>query len=266
MVKSIFALKNEISTWEKNMQQTFSQCASLVGGETNFVFCFFCNNSSTISRCVLKRWVMLQIVIVYMFFGYFTYLLHNNMAVIASQIVQDNWFLDFINLSSEVTDITMLMRWPPVLSCGVAAVLTLFYNFFVWSTANVTFSCLLEFVFIFIRHFQWFIKVPSCCFFAAINFFFSCHEFIDSIFSSVYLNWLPVLVITTTDYFVTIFTVCMFLICFSVWFIIVCCLVQMCESFLLLFQNLHRWWNVLVIVCENDWISVHYCLYQVVIT
>ena len=127
-----------------------------------------------------------------------------------------------------------------------------------------TFSCLLEFVFIFIRHFQWFIKVPSCCFFAAINFFF--HEFIDSIFSSVYLNWLPVLVITTTNYFVTISTVCMFLICFSVWFIIVCCLVQMCESFLLLFQNLHRWWNVLVIVCENDWISVHYCLYQVVIT
>ena len=128
MVKSIFALKNEISTCEKNMQQTFSQCASLVGGETNFVFCFFCNNSSTISRCVLKRWVMLQIVTVYMFFGYFTNLLHNNMAVIASQIVQDNWFLDFINLPSEVTDITMLMRWP--LSCGVAAVVTLFYNFF----------------------------------------------------------------------------------------------------------------------------------------
>ena len=65
-----------------------------------------------------------------MFFGYFTNLLHNNMAVIASQIVQDNWFLNFINLSSEVTDTTMLMRWPPVLSCGVAAVLTLFYNFF----------------------------------------------------------------------------------------------------------------------------------------
>ena len=130
MVKSISALKNEISTCEKNMQQTLSQCASLVGGETNFVFCFFWNNSSTISRCVLKRGVILQIVIVYMFFGYFTNLLHNNMAVIASQIVQDNWFLDFINLSSEVTDITMLMRWPPVLSCDVAAVLTLFYNFF----------------------------------------------------------------------------------------------------------------------------------------
>ena len=130
MVKSISALKNEISTCEKNMQQALSQCASLVGGETNFVFCFSWNNSSTISRCVLKRWVILQIVIVYMFFGYFTNLLHNNMAVIASQIVQDNWFLDFINLSSEVTDITMLMRWPPVLSCGVAAVLTLFYNFF----------------------------------------------------------------------------------------------------------------------------------------
>ena len=167
MVKSISALKNEISTCEKNMQQTLSQCASLVGGETNFVFCFSWNNSSTISRCVLKRWVILQIVIVYMFFGYFTNLLHNNMAVIASQIVQDNWFLDFINLSSEVTDITMLMRWPPVLSCDVAAVVTLFYNFFAWSTANVTFSCLLEFVFIFIRHFQWFMKVPSCCFFCS---------------------------------------------------------------------------------------------------
>ena len=41
MVKSISALKNEISTCEKNMQQALSQCASLVGGETNFVFCFF---------------------------------------------------------------------------------------------------------------------------------------------------------------------------------------------------------------------------------
>ena len=263
MVKSISALKNEISTCEKNMQQTLSQCASLVGGETNFVFCFFCNNSSTVSRCVLKRWVMLQIVIVCRFFGYFTNLLHNNMAVIASQIVQDNWFLDFINLSSEVTDITMLMRWPPVLSCDVAAVLTLFYNFFcmIYRHSLACLNLCLSSSDIFNGLF----KCPLAVFFAAINFF-SCHEFIDSIFSSVYLNWLPVLVITTTDYFVTISTVCMFLICFSVWFIIVCCLVQMCESFLLLFQNLHRWWNVLVIVCENDWISVHYCLYQVVIT
>ena len=159
MVKSISALKNEISTCEKNMQQTFSQCASLVGGETNFVFCFFCNNSSTVSRCVMKRWVMLQIVIVCRFFGYFTNFLHNNMAVIASQIVQDDWFLDFINLSLEVTDTTMLMRYVDevtpctFLGCG-SGLLLCFIIFFVWSTANVTFSCLLEFVFIFIRHFQ----------------------------------------------------------------------------------------------------------------
>lgn len=43
MVKSMSALKNEISTCEKNMQQALFQCASLVGGETNFVFCFFCS-------------------------------------------------------------------------------------------------------------------------------------------------------------------------------------------------------------------------------
>ena len=46
MVKSISALKNEISTCEKNMQQTLSQCASLVGGETILYFAF----SATIHR------------------------------------------------------------------------------------------------------------------------------------------------------------------------------------------------------------------------
>ena len=189
------------------------------------------------------------------------------MAVIASQIVQDNWFLDFINLSSEVTDITMLMRWPPVLSCGVAAVLTLFYNFFcmIYCKCDILLPAWIC-VYLHQTFSMVYLSALLLFFFFAVINLFSCHEFIDSIFSSVYLNWLPVLVITTTNYFVTISTVCMFLICFSVWFIIVCCLVQMCESFLLLFQNLHRWWNVLVIVCENDWISVHYCLYQVVIT
>ena len=33
-----------------------------------------------------------------MFFGYFTNLLHDKMAVIAPQIVEDDWYLDFINL------------------------------------------------------------------------------------------------------------------------------------------------------------------------
>ena len=142
---------------------------------------------------------------------------------------------------------------PPVLSCGVAAVLTLFYNFFcmIYRKCDIL---LPAWICVYLH--QTFSMVYESAlllfFFAAINFF-SCHEFIDSIFSSVYLNWLPVLVITTTNYFVTISTVCMFLICFSVWFIIVCCLVQMCESFLLLFQNQNS-------TCKNSFdVDVLFC-------
>ena len=136
----------------------------------------------------------------------------------------------------------------------------LLFCFCVWSTTNVTFLSLLEFLFIFITHFQWFIKMPSCCFFAAINFFFSCHEFIDSIFSSVYLNWLAVFVIITTNYFITISIVCLFLVCFSVWFIIVYCLVQMCESQFSVIASKSALFSTV------HWIPMYCCLYQVFIT
>lgn len=72
MVKSIFALKNEISTCEKNMQQTLSQGASLVGGEKFCILLFlqqFIDNfplrSETMSNvtncyCIYVFWLFHQ--------------------------------------------------------------------------------------------------------------------------------------------------------------------------------------------------------------